>query len=350
MRIVETKNNLTVSKQEALVQARYSLGELAVKLMSLIISMVNKDDQVFNVYTLKVKDFSNLVGIDGRSIYENFKKAGEELMENPIYIPKEKGFLMINWVSSFEYVENEATIEISIDPKLIPYLIEFRNRFLKYKLRNILSLRSSYSIRLYELLKDKYNLNKRYETSKTWEVSVKEIRSILRIPESYNFGGSSGVRERIIEKAKDELLEHTDIKFTYKEIKTGRKVTDIKFIIKENEKNSDVDPLLKDLKTFTDYLRDIYSKNGKSFYTAVDKDRQTLIYMINKERLLYIFNMTTKEKEYRNGDETALMYKTVYEWAKKSPTYFDVLKNAADMYDIFRDDAELYFKIIKEIS
>ena len=103
-----------------------------------------------------------------------------------------------------------------------------------------MKLRSGYVIRLYEILKDWYNQASRYDNGKKVEkiVEVRWLRDTLEMPDSYPYGGSSGVRNRVIEKAKKELAEHTDIIFDYEEIKTGRKVTHLKFIIEENPKNA----------------------------------------------------------------------------------------------------------------
>ena len=165
---------------------------------------------------------------------------GKELLEKPLYIPKgEDGnsFLMANWVADFEYKEGEGVVEFYISPKLRPYLLMAKEKFLKYRLENILPLRSGYSIRLYEILKDWFELHQRYKSRAEKIIALEEFKRILEIPNSYQYGNSSGIKRRILQKAKEELEKNTDICFDFEEIKTGRKVTHIKFIIFKNAKN-----------------------------------------------------------------------------------------------------------------
>ncbi|BDR68557.1 hypothetical protein K144316041_p10600 (plasmid) [Clostridium tetani] len=54
---------------------------------------------------------------------------------------------------------------------------------------------------------------------------------------SYNV--YANLKNKVILQAQKELNEKTDIKFTFEEIKTGRKVTSIKFYIVCNKNNKD---------------------------------------------------------------------------------------------------------------
>jgi len=99
--------------------------------------------------------------------------------------------------------------------------------YTSYKLVNILSLKSKYSIRLYEILKS--NLYK-----KCIEIEIEELKKMLYANEkSYNV--YQNVKNKVIIQAQKELKNKTDISFDFTEIKTGRKVTSIKFYIKENK-------------------------------------------------------------------------------------------------------------------
>jgi plasmid replication initiation protein len=112
--------------------------------------------------------------------------------------------------------------------------LDLQQRFLKYKLENILPLKSKYVIRLYEILKDWLELNNRYGNKTEKIVSVKEFRNMLEIPRSYQY--SSHIKKLILKKAQNEFETYTDIVFDFEEIKSGRKITHLKFLIKPNPK------------------------------------------------------------------------------------------------------------------
>ena len=94
------------------------------------------------------------MGLKGESNYTEIKKISKTLVSKVIEIPiGENGWLVATWASSVRYRSSEGTIELSFDSKLKPYLLQLKNQFTSYRLSNILTLKSTYSIRLYELMK-----------------------------------------------------------------------------------------------------------------------------------------------------------------------------------------------------
>ncbi|MBF0556161.1 MAG: RepB family plasmid replication initiator protein, partial [Nitrospirae bacterium] len=79
------------------------------------------------------------------------------------------------------------------------------------------------SIRLYELLIQYWRLGER-------RFEVEELRKILGITDS-EYPLYANFKQRVILTAQAELAKSTDLSFTFKEIKTGRKVTGIEFTI-----------------------------------------------------------------------------------------------------------------------
>ena len=236
-KIIEVNGKLEVKKADIVVKARYKLNPLSLKFITTLISTIKKSDEINELYIFKVKDFQELIQLKRKDLYWAVKEALKELLEKPIYIPKPKSkndnsFLILNWVASAEYKDGEGLIEFEISNKLRPYLLEAQEKFLKYKLENILPLKSSYSIRLYEILKDWYEMNKRYRNKAEKIIKLDELREILEIPKSYQY--SSHIKKRILEKSQKELELYTDIVFDFEEIKTGKKITHLKLNIQEN--------------------------------------------------------------------------------------------------------------------
>ena len=166
-KLIEVNGKIEVKKADVIVRARYKLNPLSLKFITSLIAGLRRGDSINEIYQFKVKDFQELTRLKRKDLYWAVREALKELLEKPIYIPKGKdesdnSFVLFNWVSSAEYKEGEGMVEFEISSKLRPYLLEAQKKFLKYKLENILSLRSGYSIRIYEILKDWLELNKRY--------------------------------------------------------------------------------------------------------------------------------------------------------------------------------------------
>jgi len=129
--------------------------------------------------------------------------------------------------ASLEYISGSAEIEYEISPKLKPYLLELKERFVQYSLRYILPLKSTYSIKIYQLLKE-------YEKLKERTFKLEELYGILQVPNSMK--RYDNFKRKVLQVAERELKEHGDIYFEFEELKKGRKVFEIVFKIKKNEK------------------------------------------------------------------------------------------------------------------
>jgi plasmid replication initiation protein len=263
-KIIKVNGDLEVKKADVVVRARYKLNPLSLKFITTLITGIKQSDNINEVYIFKVTDFQELMKLKRKDLYWAVKEALKELLEKPLYIPKgdenDNSFLMLNWVASAEYKEGEGIIEFEISNKLRPYLLEAKEKFLKYQLKNILSLKGSYTIRLYEILKDFLEMNKRYEKKAELIISVEELREMLEIPRSYRL---NDIKRFILNKAKEELKKHTDITFDYEEIKRGRKVDKLKLIIQEKEEKKEETIEEKEIEIIDEKRKEIDFKNLK---------------------------------------------------------------------------------------
>ena len=349
-KFIQAKGELEVKKSEAIIKARYKLSPLAIKFISVVISNLKRSDDINEEYVVKVKDFKELTEQKTKRIYELIDEALNDLLRNPLTIPlgdDKNSILKANWVSGAIY--NDGEVRFMIYPKLRPFLLEVKEKYLKYRLENILSLRSSYVIRLYEILKDWLELNIRYGNKAEKIISVNEFREILEIPKSYQY--SSHIKKLILEKAKEQFEKYTDILFVYEEIKTGRKVTHLKFIICPNPKNMQSGNRVqanyfKSRKAFVALLRKNYSGNGKFFgWKTIDRvnywlglDNDGLVYGVNGEDL----------KNF-NAVESAEIYDTWLRIAQNSDTYKQMVEQGADLKDIAQNNKELWLELREDL-
>ena len=284
-KLIKANGDLIIKKPENLVKARYKLSPLAIKFLSTIIANLKRSDDINEEYVIRVQDFKELTGQKTKRIYELIEEALEDLLKNPLKIPLDKEqtkFLMTNWVSSAIY--DAGQVSFLVDKRLKPFLLEVKEKFLKYKLENILPLRSSYSIRLYEILKDWLEISKRYNNKAEKIIKVDELREMLEVPRSYPYGGTSGIKQRIIIKAQEELAKHTDLTFDFEEIKTGRKVTHIKFLVIDKSKKEKK----KELRNNSQNKQEDYSKKNFSTFKKeiLEKAQDKIIAIENNYYLL----------------------------------------------------------------
>ena len=349
-RVVRTNGDLKVKKSEDLVKARYKLSPLAIKFLSTIIANLKRSDDLDEEYIMQVKDFQELTGQKTKRIYELIEEALEDLLKNPLKIPLNKEqtkFLMCNWVSSAVY--DAGQVSFLIDKRLRPFLIEVKEKYLKYNLENILSLKSGYVIRFYEILKDWFEKYNRYNNNKAEKIiTLKEFREMLEIPKSYMFGD---IKRQILEKTKTELEKHTDIIFEYEEIKTGRKVTNLYFIICPNpaklEANikTEQESYFKSRKNFVGLLRKNYKGNMK-FWGVTKMDNSIYWLGLDKNGLVYA---SGKEIKDFNAIESARIYDNWLKIAQNSLLYKELVSQGICLKDLFKNNKDLWLNLREDI-
>jgi plasmid replication initiation protein len=213
--IMALSNRNIVKQSYELNTARYRLSVVETDIIFKMVAEIKNEDKDFQVYTFKVTELEKALG---RSLDRAYlKDTARNLMKKPLTIDRGKGnFLTIGWLSSFEYFADRGEIELCFDPKLKPYLLELQGRFVKADIRYIFKLSSEYSKRIYTMFKQWEKLGK-------YEVSVEDWQKLLEVPKSMlNY---ADFKRKVLDPAKNQINENTDLIVDYKEVKTGRKVT-----------------------------------------------------------------------------------------------------------------------------
>jgi len=324
-------NNFLVRKSNLLIMnSKYDLNSIQQKLIILLASKVKPEDQDFKRYKLKVKDYMNLLNIKDQSFYVEMPKITKELLTKVVEIEDDKKLIQCSWLSCAVYEKGTGEIELEFSPTLKPYMLELNQRYTQYEIKNIISLKDKYSIRIYEILKC-------YQFRGELISSVENFKKLISIGEDqYTVYGN--FKNRVLKKAQKEL-KNTDITFDLLEIKTGRKVTDLKFIINSNkdyipnedgyiETNSRVIDELEEVKAlfngeFTDTQIEAIIDNAnkdiekiKEVYTYLTNDFETknivgaMLELVkpNKFNKPKGTKKTTKKTGFHNFEETFSEY------------------------------------------
>jgi len=220
------KNRNIVKQDYKLVNARYKLNTSEIKFIMTAIAQIDVNDKEFQEYEIKVSELEQKLQAEQNET--RLKQFAKKLMSKPLEVPTDNGFIVFNWFSKIQYIRNQSKFIVRIDNDLKPYLLELRERFVKYNLKYIINLQSNYSIRLYQLLKEYEKLTRRTFT-------VNELQELLQVPNSYK-KKYNDFKKKVLKVAEKELIENCDIFFEFEEIKEGRKVNEILFRIKKNPK------------------------------------------------------------------------------------------------------------------
>ena len=220
------KNRNIVKQDYHLVNAKYKLNTSEIKFIMTVLAQVDKDDVDFKEYEIKISELE--AKLQSEQNETRLKQFAKKILSKPLEVPTNDGWVIFNWFEHIEYLRGHSKFKVSISKKLKPYLLELKERFVKYNLKYILPLTSNYSIRLYQLLKE-------YETLTRRTFTVSELQDLLQVPPSLKI--YNRFKEKVLVIAEKELIENCDIFFEFEEIKDGRKINEILFRIKPNSKN-----------------------------------------------------------------------------------------------------------------
>lgn len=225
-----------IVKSNKLVEAKGKMTTLEQKLFSTLVSEITPDDKDFKEYVFSIKNFIRLTGTNENKIYIDIHKSAKNLMNKIITIETDKTIMTTALLSSVETPKGEGIIKITFHPFLKPYLLDLKQRFTKYQLKNILTLKGSHSIRIYELLKQYERIGKR-------EFKLNALKKILGLENEYD--RIYDFEKYVLKTANIEINRETDLSITYEKIKIGRKIDSILFYIEPKQVDFEEETLKK---------------------------------------------------------------------------------------------------------
>lgn len=233
-KIVYNKNYYTVMANE-IVKGKQSNTLQQMRFIRLMITQIEQQDKQLKKFTCKIQDFANFFNIDKSNIYRDTMTFCSELIKTQTLIstgnPK-KPWKAINWFGCAEY-DGNGEITLCLSEQIHPYLIGLNKWFTQYQLKNIVGMKSVYGIRLYEILK--CDDNKAQGEKYTFKYEISTLREILNCENKYK--QIKEFKEKVIEKATQEINNNTDLFIITEYIKTGRRITDVQFEIFNNRLN-----------------------------------------------------------------------------------------------------------------
>lgn len=231
-----------VVKDNALINASYSLNLVEQRLMLLAIVALRKDyyqqelDLCFKTVnepiTITAESYIKNFNVDPSTAYKGLKEACKTLFARQFSYQEQRGVLIANvtarWVQKIAYIEKAGTIEVLFTTDVLPLIVHLEKHLTSYELQQVADLRSSYAVRLYELL-----ISWR-STGKTPKFKLEEFRKNLGIQE-HEYKRMGQFKEKVLHIALEQINTYTDIAVEYEQHKQGRVITDFSFKFKQKQ-------------------------------------------------------------------------------------------------------------------
>ena len=251
---IDKSREYIVSKSNQIVQkCRYDFSVTEPRTIAYICSKIKPIEILDRTkgtpfqleYEFNILDYVRTCGLqDNGKLYEEVKSTLKGLRDKSMWLTLPDGSeTTVGWLAKATTNKRSGIAKIKIDEDLAPYLFDLKEKFLSYGLKNVLNMKSQYSIRIYELMKSYHDMKigqtdhrSKSEKLKTpqkieWTIDLDELKRLLMVDTIKSYSNFKDFRRYVLEKAQKEINELTDISVYYEPITKGRKTIKVKFTI-----------------------------------------------------------------------------------------------------------------------
>jgi plasmid replication initiation protein len=214
-----------VVRHNKLIESRHMLSLPERRFVLWIVSKIKKTDDDLHTYKIPVLDFLDFVGLEkSKEYYSRLVELANNLTRRNlgVRVDGNKDFSFFPWFYSIDYKHGEGLIEATLHPRLKPYLLQLKEQYTAITLEYALLLRSSYSHRIYDLLKQ-------YQGVENRTIFISDLRKMMQLEKRYP--KYADFRRYVLEVAQKEINDKTDISFVFRPVREGKKITAIFFEI-----------------------------------------------------------------------------------------------------------------------
>lgn len=185
---------------------------------------------------VSIDDINRILAYQGGNQREIIKNAIPTLMQSAlVHIEDENGERWSITITD-SYIKNDnKTVKFTFNKTVQKELEELRGYTWLY-LSNLTGMSSTYAVRIYEFFAMRLGSQNKKDT---FDFDLNKLRIYLdctnKLEDFRNF------ERTVLKKAEKEINEKTNIKMSYKKIKTGRSITNIKFTFSWKNKTDVID-------------------------------------------------------------------------------------------------------------
>ncbi len=211
-----------VRQHNAITSGRYDFTACQLDILFMLLGFLKKGE---NTYTIYAKDIEAITGREWK--YAQLRQATSDMGCRMFEIETEQEYTQLWLFSKIKYRKGEGCFDVTINNEALPYFFDLKNNFTYLHLKSVLSFSSKYAKRLYALACQ-------WRTKKHKIYELKEFKKMLGLIDKKGFEQYERVSEfktKVLEVAKKQINEFSDIEFDYKLIKKGRSFRYIEILV-----------------------------------------------------------------------------------------------------------------------
>jgi len=214
MELIDTNiDDKVILQHNAITSGRYDFTACMLDILFMLLSCLEKDKLE---YTIHVQDIEAITGRKWN--YKQLREATEEIGSRMFEIETEDRYNQIWLFSRISYLKGTGSFIININEFSKDLFLELKNNFTAMQLKSTLSVTSKYAKRLYAL-----GCQWRSVGKKRFEIEeLKKMLGLIDKKGNEQFTEITAFKKYVLDIAKKQINEESDIYFDYKLIKQGR--------------------------------------------------------------------------------------------------------------------------------
>lgn len=212
------KTAMVVKRNELNKMKATNMTFQELRFFSIYLAKIDQRDISTRAVRFPLVDFQKIMDL-GRLNIKHLRKTTDSLLGKKVSISLESGgyktIVLFVQCRVDKDSNGEWFVEISASNEAMPLMFDFKDRYFKYELWNVLTLESKNQLRMYEILKQYENIGAR-------EVSIEQLKDWLGIGKEEYAGRWDNFKVCVLEACQKALKEKTDIYYEFKKGKGGR--------------------------------------------------------------------------------------------------------------------------------
>lgn len=220
MKIIEEHQVSTVGEKmykqhNAITSGRYDFTACQLDIVFMVLASLQEGELSYKIHT------SDIELITGRKWnISQLTNSTEQLLTRMFEVETEDRYRQFVLFQYFDYIKGTRTIEVRLSEVALPYFFDLKNNFTHFQLKSVLGCTSSYAKRLYMIACQWKSVGRFPKPIKI--IELKKMLGLIDKKGNEQYSEITGFKKKVLDIAKKQINENTDLSFDYELIKKGR--------------------------------------------------------------------------------------------------------------------------------
>jgi plasmid replication initiation protein len=207
------KDDKLIFQHNVITSGRYDYSACMLDILFMVLSCLEKNKLEYNIQAHDIE------AITGRKWnYKQLREATENIGSRMFEIDTPESYDQIWLFSRVKYLKGTGSFIIKLNDEATPYFFDLKNNFTAMQLKSVLNCSSKYAKRLYAIACQ-------WRSVRTKRFEIPELKNMLGLIDkkgNEQFERISDFKKFVLDIARTQICENTDIEIDYELKKRGR--------------------------------------------------------------------------------------------------------------------------------